>query len=76
MNRHMKVYLTASQWNELRVDTHFEFVRSAFYLALPYTYIAHRVKYNSFLTERNQVIESAQELGITPEDTVIAMKGS
>lgn len=76
MNRHMKVYLTAAQWTELRANTHFEFVRSAFYLALPYTYIAHRVKYNSFLKERNQVIESAQELGMAPEDTVVVMKGS
>lgn len=76
MDRHMKVYLTYAQWNELCMDTHHEFVRSAFYLALPYTFIAHRVKYNSFATERNRVIESAQELGMTPDDTVVLLKGS
>lgn len=76
MNRNMKVYLTKAQWSELKVDTEYEFVRSSFYLALPYTYIAHRVKYNTFLKERNQVIESASELGITPEDVVVLMKGS
>lgn len=76
MNRSMKVYLTSAQWADLQVDSHHEFVRSAFYLSLPYTYIAHRVKHSVFDRERKQVIESAQELGITEADVLVKIKGS
>lgn len=76
MNKHMIVYLTASQWKELKVDKNLEFVRAAFYLALPYTYIAHRVRFVSFEADRNSVIESAHDLGITPEDKIVLLPGS
>lgn len=72
---HMQVLLTPAQWEELRVEDNELFVTSAFYLALPYTYIAHRVKYKMFDEERQSVIESAQELGLTERDKVIKLQG-
>lgn len=76
LSKHMKVFLTTAQWQELKVDEFFLFVRSAFYLSLPYTYIAHRVRFHSFEKERAIVIESASELGLTDHDTVVVIKGS
>lgn len=76
MDKHLKVFLTTAQWQELKVDEFPLFVRSAFYLSLPYTYIAHRVRFHSFEKERATVIESAQEFGMTDLDTVVCMKGS
>lgn len=76
MQKNMRVYLTSKQWNELCVDEHPEFVRCAFYMALPVTYIAHRVKFQTFETDRKSVIESAHELGITDEDVVVLIPGS
>lgn len=76
LSKHMKVYLTAAQWTELKMDEMELFVRSAFYLSLPYTYIAHRVRFHSFEKERATVIESAKELGLTDLDTVVVIKGS
>lgn len=76
MKRSMKVYLTTAQWQELRMDEFHVFVRSAFYLSLSYTYIAHRVRFNSFEKERATVIESAQELGLSDQDIVVLVKGS
>lgn len=76
LTKHMKVYLTTAQWQELRVDVYPLFVRSAFYLSLSYTYIAHRVRFNSFEKERATVIESAEELGMSEHDIVVTIKGS
>lgn len=69
--RRMKVYLTDEQWAELRVQQYPQFVRSAFYLSLPYAYIALNVRSVVAETERTKVVQLAQEMGITDADVVL-----
>lgn len=69
--RKMKVYLTDKQWTDLRVDQYPQFVRSAFYLSLPYTYIALNVRSVMAEAERAEVVQLATEMGITGDDVVL-----
>lgn len=68
--RYLRVFLTPQQWDELQVDTYYEFVRSAFFLGLPYLYIASRTKTAAYAADRMSTIESANDLGISPNDKV------
>lgn len=69
----MQVLLTRHQWRELKMPEYSLFVRSAFYLGLPYLYIQTRVASPSFDEDRLSVIESAEELGMTDKDKVLLM---
>lgn len=71
--KHMFVVLTRDQWRELRVTEHKTFVRAAFYLGLPYTYIQTRVSAGSYFEDRANAIESALELGMNDDDKVVIM---
>lgn len=74
----MRVILSPSQWKELRVEQEPEFVRAAFYLGYSMLYIINNVGYVSSLEEREDIIQTAKELGMNDEDVLIqssSMKG-
>lgn len=70
MARALAIRLTPTQTQELNLPDDCEYVRSAFYLGLPYMEIMNRVKHECFADERNSIIKTALFLGIRDEDKV------
>lgn len=70
----MRIGLTPAQWTELNVSEQKLFVRSAFYLGLPYTYIQNRCKCKAHEAERDETIESAHEMGMREDDRVFILQ--
>lgn len=67
---YMAVCLTPSQTKELNLPEDYEYVRSAFYMGLPYMEVMNRVRLDCFAEERKSVIETAKLLGTSDDDRV------
>lgn len=67
MRSYMTVRLAPSQTKELNLPEDYEYVRSAFYMGLPYMEVMNRVRLDCFAEERKSVIEMAKLLGISDD---------
>lgn len=66
----MNVYLSGEQAKELGLPDSYEYVRSAFYLGLPYLLIMNRCHGRCHQEERDETVERAYELGMNEESIV------